>query len=482
MQPKAGAQISRQAFIQSLLILLLLMLAAGILTLLIPAGQYARQDVDGRQVIVVGSFRYTDAPDYPIWRWFTAPLEVLAGPDSLILIIIIVFLFLVGIAFAVLDGSGLLQAMLARVVTRFGGQKYVLLPVISFFFMFLGAFLGLFEEVVPLIPLMVALSYSLGWDALVGLGMSILATNLGFSAAIANPFTLGVAQQLAGLPLFSGAELRIPVFIVIYALFAAFLIWYARRIERQPQLSPVYAEDQAARLRHTQAAFSNPSHGLRLGAATTWLMVFLGLILLTLAAGPFVAGLSDYALPIIGLLFFIGGVGAGAVAGMPRPALLRSAAQGAAGIAPALPLILMASSIKHIVTQGGIMDSLLFRAVSVFPENSPFTAAVLVFGLALMVEFFISSGSAKAFLMMPILLPLADLVGVTRQVTVLAYCFGDGFTNTLYPTSAVLLISLGLTTVSYPKWLRWSLPLWLGVLAVTIFFLWVGVLIQLGPF
>ena len=151
--------------------------------------------------------RSCPSPDYPIWRWFTAPIEVLWGPDNLVVITIIVFILLVSGAFAVLDKSGILQNALAGIVKRFGKRKYLLLLVISFFFMLLGAFLGLFEEIVPLVPLMIALSYSLGWDALVGLGMSILATNMGFSAAITNPFTIGVAQKLAGLPLFSGVAL-----------------------------------------------------------------------------------------------------------------------------------------------------------------------------------------------------------------------------------------------------------------------------------
>ena len=141
---------------------------------------------------------------------------------------------MVGSAFAVLDKSGILQAAIGRIVQAFGGRKYVLLLVIALFFMLLGAFFGIFEEVVPLVPLMIALAYLLGWDSLVGLGMSILATNMGFSAAITNPFTIGVAQKIAGLPLFSGAWLRVLIFIAIYAVLAVFLVSYARRDGSRP--------------------------------------------------------------------------------------------------------------------------------------------------------------------------------------------------------------------------------------------------------
>jgi uncharacterized ion transporter superfamily protein YfcC len=128
------------------------------------------------------------------------------------------------------------------------------------------------------------------------------------------------------------------------------------------------------------------------------------------------------------------------------------------------------------------MDSLLHSAALALPATTPFAAALLVFGLALVIEFFVASGSAKAFLLMPILLPLADLTGVLRQTAVTAYCFGDGFSNLAYPTNPVLLICLGLTVVSYPKWLRWTLPLWLGMLVLTVVFLGIAVAIGFGPF
>jgi len=483
MEQKAGAQISARAFVQSLAILFVLMLVAGILTLVIPAGSYARVVQDGREIIDPASFQAVARPPYPVWRWFTAPIEVLWGPDGLTIITIILFLLFVGASFAVLDRSGILKAGVGRLVDRFGGRKYALLLVISFFFMLLGAFFGIFEEVVPLVPLMIALAYYLGWDSLVGLGMSILATNLGFSAAITNPFTIGVAQKIAGLPLFSGAWLRLPIFLVIYGVFAIFLVRYARRVARDPATSPVHAEDQAHRGLHgAQQMEALKADNPRLGRALAWFLACLVLILAVLVAGPLVPAISSFSLPLVGVLFLVGGIGAGALAGLRGRELWRAVSQGIAGIAPAIPLILMAASIKHIVAQGGIMDTILHSASQSFSHASPLVAALMIYVLALFIEFFIGSGSAKAFLMMPILLPLADLVGVTRQVTVTAYCFGDGFSNLAYPTNPVLLISLGLTVVSYPKWLKWTLKLWFWIALITVAFLAIAVAIRFGPF
>ena len=479
---KSGAQISQKAFIQSLVILLVFMIFAGILTRIVPAGEFARIEIDGREVVDPASFAYVDAADYPLWRWFTAPVEVLGGEDSLTIIVIILFLLMVGAAFAVLDKSGILQAALGNIVKKYGGQKYLLLLIISFFFMALGAFFGIFEEVVPLVPIMIALSYSLGWDTLVGLGMSILATNMGFSAAITNPFTIGVAQKLADLPLFSGAGFRILIFIVMYAILAIFLTRYAKKIEKDPKASPVYAEDQKGKQHYDKFLVENLAKNADTGKAIRWIVLFIVLILATLFVAPFIDFISFIALPLVGILFLVGGMGAGFLSGTPSKTVWQAAKEGALGIAPAIPLILMASSIKFIIAQGQVVDTMLHSLANVFTQTSPVLAALLVYVLALVIEVFIASGSAKAFLIIPIVLPLADIVGVTRQVTVTAYCFGDGFSNLAYPTNPVLLIVLGLTVVTYAKWMKWLLKLWAWVLVATVTFLAIGVMIGYGPF
>ena len=233
MEEKSGARISRKAFIQAVAIIFILMMVAGVLTRVIPAGQYARTEVDGREVIDATQFSLVERPDYPVWRWFTAPFEVLAGKDSFTVIGIILFILLVGVAFAVMDKSGMLKAAIAWIIQAFGGRKYALLLVITFFFMALGTFFGIFEEVIPLVPIVIGLAYSLGWDSLTGLGMSVLATNVGFSTAVFNPFTIGVAHKLSGLPLFSGAGPRVVLFVVVYAILALFLTRYAAQ-DRPP--------------------------------------------------------------------------------------------------------------------------------------------------------------------------------------------------------------------------------------------------------
>ena len=406
---RAGAQISTKAFVQSVLILFILMLLAGVLTRVVPAGSYATILQGDRKVYDPASFQLVPAPAYPVWRWFTAPLEVLGGPDKL--------------------------------------------------------------------------TIYLGLDSLTGLGMSILATNMGFSAAVTNPFTIGVAQKLAGLPLFSGAWLRILIFLAIYAVLGVFLVTYARKIEREPQASSVYAQDQAERRKYGSLGVGQLAAGSgHLGRAMAWFGACVVLILCVLLGGPLAPALSDYSLPLVGILFLVGGLGAGFLSGTGRGDVLRAAGQGISGTLPAIPLILMAASIKYIVAAGGIMDTILHSASLRFAGASPLASVLMMYVLALVIEFFVASGSAKAFLLIPILMPLGDLVGVTRQAGVTAYCFGDGFSNLAYPTNPVLLICLGLTAVGYSAWLKWTAKLWAGVLVVTVIFLAVAVAIGYGPF
>ncbi len=482
MEQKAGAQISTRAFIQSALILLVLMIAAGILTRVLPAGEYTRYSAEGRTLIDPASYRALDRPDYPVWRWFTAPIEVLWGPDSLIIITIIVFILLVSGAFAVLEKAGILTAVLSKIVNRFREKRYTLLLVVSLFFMLLGAFFGILEEIVPLVPIMIALAVSLGWDPLVGLGMSVLATNIGFSAAITNPFTIGVAQKLAGLPLFSGALLRMPVFIVFYGLLAWFLLTYARRIDRDPTSSLVYKESQAAVNKYKHLDLGSAAANPRTGRAALVFGLFMLLIIGVLLAGPFVPAISDYTLPLVGVLFFIGGLVSGILSGAGGKLIGKALKEGMIGLAPGIPLILMAASTKYIVSSGKVIDTILHGTSTLLDGASPLSAVLIMFLLALLVEFFVASAGAKAVLMMPILLPLADLLGVTRQLTVSAYCFGDGFTNLAYPTNAILLICLGLASISYGKWMRFTARLWLVIFPLVALFLWIGTLIRFGPF
>lgn len=212
----------KKIFVSSFLILLSLVLLSGVLTRILPMGRFERSVVDGRMVVDFESFRTVEVKRLPIYRWFSAPIEVLFGPDGLRISVLILLLLIVGGSFTILHESGALKRVIDLLVLRYASRKNSLLLLATFSFMVLGSALGLFEEVVPFVPIVVQLALQLGWDEFTGLGMSSLAAGFGFASATFNPFTVLLAQSLAGLPIFSGLWLRLIVFGVVYVILVLF--------------------------------------------------------------------------------------------------------------------------------------------------------------------------------------------------------------------------------------------------------------------
>jgi len=489
-------KVGAKAFVLAFAIILSLMIVSGILTRVVPAGRYDRISVEDREVVVSGSYREVSAPDYPVWRWATAPGEVLFAPGNVAVITIILFLIFVGGAFTILEQGGILEEGLRYLVAALGGRRYLLMALLMLLFMLFAALLGIYEAMVPLIVFIVPLAHILGWDSMVGLGMSLLPLAFGFSAAITNPFTIGVAQTIAELPLFSGAWLRTIFFLVIYAAVFLFVRSYAKRIDADPTRSLVYDEDEPLRTRYRTVAgmggdASDADEPLPTGRAELtppmrrallWFGAAMALAVLFVLVTSRNPVLSDVAFPLMAIMLFVGGVGSGLSAGMEPRRVAATFGRGVLNIAPGIVLILMSMSVKHIVESGGIMDTLLYRASNLIAGSSSLVAAFLVYAVTLVMNFFVGSASAKAFLMMPILTPLADLVGITRQTAVLAFGFGDGFSNMIYPSNALLIIALGFTVVSFPRWLRWTIGLQAAVFALSMLFLAFAAITGFGPF
>jgi uncharacterized ion transporter superfamily protein YfcC len=481
---ESAIKIGKKAFLLSAGIILMLMICSGILTRVLPAGTYDRISSEGRTLVINGSYRELPRPSYPVWRWFTAPVEILFSPDSLTLIVLIVFLIAVGGSISVLEYSGVMEALIGFLVARFAKQKYWLIVIMIFFFMVLTSFVGIYEGLVPLIIFIIPIAISLGWDSLTGLGMSLLPLAFGFASAVTNPFTIAVAQRIADLPIFSGALLRIVFFLTVFCLVSFFVVRHAKKVEADPKRSLSYHEDEALR-RKLQAA-GNGAGGRQLTGslwkALIWFASCIALAMVLVISTARLPGLSSLAFPLMTLLFLGGGIGGGRFAGLGGRDLLRSFSRGMLNMLPGVFLVLLAYSVKHIITTGQIMDTILYGAAELIRRSPPLAAAFLVYATTLGMNFFIGSASAKAFLMMPILTPLADLVGITRQTAVLAFDFGDGFSNMIFPTNALLLIALSFTVVSYTKWMRWTWKLQIGILVITSAFLVFAVKTGFGPF
>lgn len=438
---KGGLNINVKSFITAIIVIFALMVGTYILTLVIPGGEYAYAlDTYGNTIIDVNGYSSVEG-GIPFWKWVLSPFLVLGAEGNGTLIAVIAFLLVIGGIFNSLDKSGIMKYMLDKMVKRFGGVRYRLMAVITFFFMAMGSMIGSFEEVVPLVPIVVALAINLGWDALTGVGMSILAAGCGFAAGVCNPFTIGVAQELAGLPMFSDPWLRIVSFVLIYACLMAFIVLYAKKhekpIEKSNELDSFIADKKMDK-------------GLICFAS------ILGAGLLTILCSGFIPALQDYTMIIVAVMFLIAGVVSTLVSGMKGKELAKTSWQGVTSIFPAVLMILMASSIKYTLEEANVLDTILHEAVGIAGSMPKWAVILFIYLIVLVMNFFIPSGSAKAFMLIPLIVPMAQIFGLSAQLCVVAFAFGDGFSNVFYPTNPVLLISLGLADVSYSKWVKFS--------------------------
>ena len=438
---KTGLNISTKSFIVAIAVIFALMVLTYVITLAVPGGEYSRiPDANGNAVIDTSvPFKNVEG-GISFWKWILSPVLVLTSDGSATIIAVIIFLIVIGGIFNALDRCGLMKYMLELISDRYGDRKYKLMAVVIFFFMAMGALIGSFEECVPLVPIVVALAISLGWDSLTGMGMSILAVGCGFASGVCNPFTVGVAQELAGLPMFSGLWLRLVAFALIYVLLLTFIKSHAKKVERE--ISPEAGTEFTADAKMSKA--------LKLFA------VILGAGIILVLCSPFITALRDYTMIIVAVMFLVAGIVSTLTSGMKGRELGKTFKDGAISILPAVIMILMASSIKYTLETAHVLDTILHSAVGMASTMPKGAVILFIYLIVLVMNFFIASGSAKAFMLIPLIVPLAQLFDIPAQLCILAFAFGDGFSNVFYPTNPVLLISLGLSDLSYGEWAKWS--------------------------
>ena len=437
-----GLGIGVKSFITAIVVIFILMVATYVITLVVPSGVYPRmEDANGNTVIdTEGGFSFVEG-GIPFWKWLLSPVLVLGTSGSGALIAVIAFLLVIGGVFNSLESCGLIKYMLDKLSNAFGHMRYRLMALIMLFFMALGAMIGSFEECVPLVSIVVALAVRLGWDRLTGIGMSLLAVGCGFASGICNPFTVGVAQQLAGLPMFSGAWMRILSFVLIYGLLFGFVFIYAKRIEK-----PVNREEQT----------DDFTPDAKMDRGLWYFVSILGVGIAVILCSGFITALQDYTMIIVAVVFLLAGIISTLVCGMSGGQLGKTSLQGVVGIFPAVVMILMASSIKYTLEEAKVMDTLLHEVVELAQTMPRWSIILFIYLVVLVANFFIPSGSAKAFMLIPLIIPIAQIFGISSQLCIVAFAFGDGFSNVFYPTNPALLISLGLADTGYVDWFKWS--------------------------
>lgn len=428
-----------------------LIVLAAVTTWVVPAGEFQRQMVDGREVVVDGSYHRTAAAPQT-WQVFSALFNGFVDKAD-----IIVFILMVGGAFWILNHSHAIDIgvmAFLRWVQRLGrfrlvralGVNNIILTLVMLMFSLFGAVFGMSEETIAFVVVFIPLAIQMGYDSIVGVCMCYVAAHVGFAGAMLNPFTVGIAQGIAGLPLFSGLEYRLFCWVVLTIIGIAFVLWYAARVKARPERSPVYELDAywRGRVEATGQQAMTVRHGL--------ILVVLLLTIVALVVGVLV---WHWYIAEISALFLAMGIVCGIIDRQGADSIAKLFLEGCKDILSAALVVGLASGIIFIMRDGRVIDTMLYGLTRSLAQTGEVLSLGMMYLFQTLLNLVMPSGTAKAALTMPIMTQFADLIGVSRQTTVLAFQFGDGFTNMLTPTSGVLIGVLGMAHIPYGTWLRW---------------------------
>nr|WP_295080906.1 YfcC family protein [uncultured Roseateles sp.] len=438
-------------------------------TWLVPGGQYETEMVAGKKVIIADSFHTVASKPQGFAALMTAPIKGFVEAS-----LIIGFVLIVGGAFSVLQSTEAIDSAIksvAKAHTRSAWVRVAIIPVFVTLFSLGGATFGMAEEAIPFVLIFIPLALALKYDSIVGVSIPFVGSQVGFATAFLNPFNVGVAQGIAGVPMFSGLGYRLICWAIATALTFAFLMWYAARIKRSPELSPCFEMDQEKRKHLNLAEFEafagmRPRHKLVLAlfAATLGVMIF-GVVRF------------GWYIEEIAALFLVMALLVGAVGRLNADQFIASFLAGAKDLVSTALVIALAKATVVLMRDGHIIDTLLHALVPFIESSSPIFSAQKMFLIQSVINFFIHSGTGQAALTMPIMAPLADLVGVSRQTAILAFQFGE-LTTPMIPTSGITVGVLALAGIPWTRWARWMIPLQLVYLVMAMVLLALPALIN----
>lgn len=451
-------------------ILLSVVIIVTIFTYILPAGIYERvQDPNtGRTVVDPASYHFVDRTPVKLFNMVKAvPDGMKATAD------IIFFIFICGGAFAMIQATGAIDAGVSRAVLALKGKEKLMIPVVMFLFSIMGFSYGAAEEVIVFIPIGIQLARAVGYDDIVGVAMMSTGAAIGFCGGMINPFTVGVAQGIAELPLFSGIGFRIVGYVVLYIIAVFYVMRYANKVKADPKASLVYEQMQK------DMAEGNTDKTYEFEARHK-------IVLLVVAAGfaYMVYGVMKMGWYIVELstIFISIGVVAGLIGGVTPSKLASAFVLGAKDVTFGALVVGIARAILIVMTQGQIIDTVISALANILSTLPGSATAVGMFWVHSIINFFIPSGSGQASATMPIMTPLADIVGITRQSAVLAFQYGDGFSNQIIPTSAALMGVLGMGKIPYEAWFKynWRLMVYWTIAGSILVF--IAASIKYGPF
>lgn len=458
----------------TLVLIYAMVVSTVVATWVVPGGEYQRVEKDGRKMPVAGTFAFSPGKPQGLGALFVSPIKGFIEASS-----IIIFIFVVGGAFAVIQKTGAVAAFVHNLALSFGRGRVLrklFIPVTMVIFSLGGAIFGMCEETMPFILIFVPLALSLGYDTIIGVALPFIGAAAGFAGAFFNPFTVGIAQGIAGLPLYSGSGYRFIIWAIGTGLAIAFVSRYASRIAKDPHLSSTYEEDSVRREKLGLKDTVEKKVVVTRAHRRVLVLFLLGMALL-------VFGILRYRWYIQEMagLFLALGIFSGIAGRLTSEEIARSFGEGAKDMVNAVLIIGCARAILVVATEGKILDTILYYMAKSIAHFHPILCSQMMFIVQCIINFFVHSGTAQAALTMPIMAPLGDLVGITRQTAVFAFQLAE-YINPVLPTSGVTMGVLGLAQLRWEKWAKWLVPLLLAWILLGFISLIPPVLRRWGPF
>ncbi len=455
------------------IILLGLILVVAVLTYVIPAGTYDRHydEATGRQLVDPNSFHEVDKKPTSIIKFFSSSVDGMVDAGY-----VVVLTFAVGGGFFVLEKAGIITSAIQALARKLKKRGIIMIPILMIIFAVVDCFIGMCELTMVYVPIILPLMLAMGFDSMTACATALIGSQVGFTLAVANPFTTIIGQKVAGLPLMSGWEYRAILLVVYLAVAIWFVCRYATRVKKNPLSSSMYEIDLKTReeLSAGSSGEAKPLTTRQKIAGLVSIAIFVVMIYGVISWG--------WDMPEIGGAFVAIGIIGGVIAGMSGDDICKAFVEGCGRVLEGALIIGVSRGIAVIMTNAQIIDTIVHFFGTILVGVPGYLSSVGMMVVQTIIEFFISSGSGQAVATMPIMAPLADLIGVTRQTAVLALQLGDGLTNIFYPVSGYFIATIGLAKVPYQKWVKFITPLLLIEWALSIVAMIIAQAIQWGPF
>ena len=457
-------------FPNTYVIIILMMIVAVLLTWIIPSGEFERvkDEVSKQSIIIPGTFKYIENNPISLFKIPVYIMKGLAKASDIVFLVIIV-----GGAFNIIIETGMFQSFAGRLTKVFSNKEVLIIPAFSTIFALACTTMGV-NTFIGFAPIAVIIARSIGYDAIVGVSMVALGGAIGFSTGTFNPFTTGVAQSLAGLPIFSGLGYRFVCLVVFLIVTNIYIIWYAKKIKANPESSVVYEMEQE----NKKIEVSEKQHDKIEGRHYLVLLIVIAcFVLLVYGSQNWKWKLQENA-----AMFIWMGVLSGFAYGFGPSKIAEEFTKGAKKLVYGALMIGMANGISLILTDGKILDTTVQYLGGLLVTLPSYLQAAGMFLMQLLINGLIASGSGQAAATMPIMLPVADIIGITKQTTVLAFNFGDGLSNYILPTSSALMGFIAMVGISYSNWMKFMWKLFLIWIVVGAILVIVANSINYGPF